>query len=458
MKAHLFLPIVLLTGCTLGPDFSLPGFDAGKNFKQPTSSRATRIPDAWWTLFNDPELTRLTNKAIAANNDLAAARARRDTARALVGVDRARLFPRLDLNSNNGISRISGDNNFPGVKLENQNYRTTFNLSYDADLWGANRRRVEAAEATANSADRLLDSQRLGIATEVARQYFILRALDAQENVLRETINSRGEALQIETSREEAGISDSLATSRAKTEVELAKNDLAFVQRQRGSAANALAVLCGSTPVSFNVSGKISASKLPSISPGLPAEVLARRPDVRAAEQNLRAASARIGIAEAAFYPDISLTGSAGLESLTAGNFLDWQSRVLSLGAGLTAPLLDAGANRANYDASRSSYDESLANYRQALLIALREVEDALVDLQGLSRSMKALDAAKESALDTRRLSQSRYDQGISSYLEVVDADRSVLSIRLALAELDGQQKVSLAALVQALGGGWRGK
>jgi len=458
MKAHLFLPIVFLTGCTLGPDFSLPGFDAGKSFKQPTSSRATPIPDAWWTLFNDPELTRLTHKAIAANNDLAAARARRDTARALVGVDRARLFPRLDLNSNNGISRISGDNTFPGVKLENQNYRTTFNLSYDVDLWGASRRRVEAAEAQASSAELLLDSQRLGIATEVARQYFILRALDSQQKILRETIASRDDALKIETSREAAGLSNSLPASRANTEVELAKSDLAAVQRQRGSVANALAILCGSTPAAFTINSKNSTSRLPTITPGLPAAVLARRPDVRAAEQDLRAASARIGIAEAAFYPQISLTGSAGLESLTAGNFLDWQSRVLSLGAGLTSPLIDAGANRANYDASRSFYDEALARYRQILLIALREVEDALVDLQGISRSRKALDAARESALETRRLSESRYDQGISSYLEVVDADRSVLQIRLALAELEGQQRVSLAALAQALGGGWRDK
>lgn len=458
MKAHPLLLVLLLSGCTLGPDFSLPGFDAGTSFKQPTSGSVTRVPDAWWTLFDDPELNRLTNKAIAANNDLAAARARRNTARALVGVDRARLFPRLDLRSSRGINRISSNNNFPGVELESQNYRTTFDLSYDADLWGANRRRVEAAEAQASAAERIFDSQRLGIATEVARQYFVLRALDDQEKVLRDTIVSRGEALEIETSREEAGISDSLAATQAKTEVELAKNDLASVQRQRGSAANALAVLCGSTPASFDIGSKSSGSRLPAISPGLPAEVLARRPDVRAAEQNLRAASAEIGIAEAAFYPNISLTGSAGLESLTAVNFLDWQSRVLAIGAGLAAPLIDAGATQANYDASRSSYEEALANYRQTLLIALREVEDALVDLQGLSRSREALNAAEESARETLRLSQSRYDQGISNYLEVVDADRSVLSIRLVLAELNGQQRVSLAALVQALGGGWTGK
>ena len=461
MKPLPFLPLlipILIPACTLGPDFSLPTFHPGASFKQPTYTSATPIPDSWWTLFNDPQLTRLTRQAISSNNDLAAARARRDTARALIGIDRARLFPRLDLASIRAISRTSGDNLFPPAPLENQSYRTTFNLAYDADLWGANRRRLEAATAQASAAEQLLDSQRLGIASEVARQYFILRALDTQEKILQQTISSRTEALTIQTSRQQAGLSDSLPATRATTEVELAKRDLANVQRQRGSAENALAILCGTPPSSLRISSSATPAQAPSIAPGLPATVLARRPDIRAAEQNLRAASARIGIAQAAFYPSISLTGSAGLDSLSAGNFLDWQSRVLSLGISRIAPLIDNGANTAAYQASLSNYQESLANYRQSLLIALREVEDALVDLQGLSRSRTALTAAEKSAQETRNLSQIRFEKGISSYLEVVESDRSVLSIRLALAELDGQQKISLTALIQALGGGWTGK
>lgn len=451
--------LLVLTGCTtLGPDFAVPDVSAGRTWKQSTASHSASLPDQWWRLFGDAELNRLVDKSIAANNDIAAARARRNTARTLVGVDRARLFPKLDLNSSNGISRSSGDNALPGQDLENQNYRSTFDLAYDLDLWGANRRSIEAAEAEASASDSLLVAQRLGIASEVARQYFTLRGLDTQEAVLTDTIATRQNALSLEQSKTDAGLTDGLSSSRARTEVELAKNDLAVVERQRGSAEHALAVLCGTRPSDFSISKKSSVSKLPNISAGLPAEVIARRPDMRAAEQNLRAANARIGVAEAAFYPKISLTGSAGLESLSASSFLDWENRVLSLGAGLAAPLFDGGTNRSNYDASRSRYEESLAAYRQTMLVALREVEDALVDLKGLVRSRTALEAALASAADTRNLSFQRYEKGLSSYLEVVDAERGVLSTRLALAEVDAQQRVSLTALARALGGGWSGK
>lgn len=449
---------LFLAACTVGPDFAVPGFAAGGTWKQSTSTQGSALPDEWWRLFRDAELNRLVKRAIYANPDIAAARARRDTARALVGVDQARLFPRLDLHSSSGIDRNSANGAFPIQNLENQSYRASFDFSYDLDLWGSNRRAIEAAEAEFGAAEALLAAQRLGIASEVARQYFTLRGLDAQEAILSETIASRGEALDLEKSRNDAGLTDGLSTSRARTEWERAKNDLALVQRRRGSAEHALAVLCGTRPAAFTVSKKNTRSSLPRIAPGLPAEVLARRPDMRAAEQSLRAANARIGVAEAAFYPDISLTGSAGLDSVDASSFLQWESRVLSLGAGLAAPLIDGGANRANYDASRSRYEESLARYRQTMLTALREVEDALVDLQGLARSRRALDAALASAGDTRKLSFQRYDKGLSSYFEVVESDRELLQIRLALAEVDAQQRISLAALASALGGGWDGR
>jgi multidrug efflux system outer membrane protein len=288
----------------------------------------------------------------------------------------------------------------------------------------------------------------------------VLRGLDAQEAVLNDTLSSRQQSLDLEVTRTDAGLTDGLSSSRARTELELARNDLANVQRQRGSAEHAIAVLCGTRPSDFNIGTRKSDSpgKLPNIRPGLPAEVMARRPDVRASLEQLRAANARIGAAEAEFYPNINLIGSAGLEAVGTSNFLDWENRVLSLGAGLAAPLLDGGARRSNYEASRSTFDEAMANYRQTLLIALQEVEDALVDLQGLARSRSALDAALASARETRSLSGERYDKGLSSYLEVVDADRSVLSTRLALAQVDAQQRLSLAALAKALGGGWRGK
>ena len=455
---------LVLGSCSLGPDFKLPGFSGGTKWKESQATAAKRLPDAWWQLFDDRELNRLVDRALLANNDLAAAKARVDTSRALVGVDRAKIFPSLDLSGSAGISRSSADalrGNLPpgaNVELESQTYRSSFNLRYDPDLWGRNKRTLEASSAQAAASEALLDAQRLGVATEVARQYFLLRGLDTQNAVLLSTLRIRQEALEIQDSKLAAGLIDGLASSRARTEVELAENDIGLVQRQRGSAEHALAVLCGVRPSDFTLTPLASNRPLPTLLPGLPAEILNRRPDVRAAEQELRTANARIGIAETSFYPNFSLTAGGGLESIDIKRFLDWENRVLSLGTAATAPLIDGGANQSNFRAARSRYDETLAAYRQTLLVALREVEDALVDLKGLAKSRNALGLALTSSQETRRLSQERYDKGLTSYFEVVDAERGVLQIRLVLSQLEAQQRITLAALAKALGGGWSGK
>ncbi len=454
----------ILSACTLGPDFAHPHFTGGSRWKESATSATRELPDAWWRLFNDRELTKLIERALAANNDLAAAKARVDTARALVGVDRARLFPTLNLNGSAGIARASegaATRNLPpgfAIDLESQRYRGSLDLAYDPDLWGRNRRLIEASTAQATATESLLDSQRLGVAAEVARQYFLVRGLDRQQIILDDTIRSRQDTLNLQQSKADAGLIDGLSTSQARTELELARNDVAIVARQRGAAEHALAVLCGTQPSNFSVSNRAAVTALPVIRAGLPATVLNRRPDVRAAESLLRAANARIGVAAAAFYPNFSLTTGAGVESIDVQSFLNWQNRVLALGAGVAAPVLDGGTNRANYQASISRRDEALANYRNVLLVALREVEDALVDLKGLAGSRSALDHAHASAKDTQRLAQDRYDKGLSSYLEVVEAGRSVLRIQLVLAQIDAQQRITLAALAKALGGGWSGK
>lgn len=462
MKArHLILPASLLfCSCMLGPDFKLPNDNGGVKWKASKSTAETHLPDDWWKLFNDPELNRLVDRALAANNDLAAGRARVDTARALVGLDRARLFPSLDLTGSANTTRSSAGAMPPGpvTNLENQNYRSNFDLAYDPDLWGRNRRAIEASSAEAAAAQALFDSQRLGIATEVARQYFLVRGLDAQHSVLKSTLKTRQDYLEIQKSRADAGLTDGITTSRAMTEVELVNNDIGSVERQRGAAENALAVLSGKRPADFTISHSESNRSLPNIRPGLPAAVLLRRPDVRAAEQELRAANAKIGVAEAAFYPNFSLSAGGGFESTDVSQFLNWQNRVLSIGAGVALPLIDGGANKANYRAAQSRYEEALANYRQALLIALREVEDAMVDLKGLAKSRTALERAHTSSQETLTLSKDRFEKGLTNYFEVVDAERGSLQIQLSLRQIEAQQRITLAALAKALGGGWSGK
>lgn len=459
LRFYLIPAILLAPSCMLGPDFQLPGVTGGTGWKEGAAADSANLPDTWWRLYGDASLNRLVDRALSANNDLAAAKSRVDTSRALVGIDQARLFPTLDLAGSAGIARASGNvNPNPAAELENKNFRGSFNLAFDPDLWGRNKRLIESSTADADAMAARYDSLRLGLATEVVRQYFVVRGLDEQRAVLQDTLKSRQEALDIQKTKTDAGLTDGLATSSARTELELARNDLANVERQRGAAEHALAVLCGTRPADFAMTESLGQRPLPNIRPGLPASVLARRPDVRAAEQSLKSANAKIGVAEANFYPNFSLTGSAGLESLSASNFLDWESRILSLGAGAAMPIFEGGANKARLAAARSQYEETLAGYRQTLLVALREVEDSLVDLKGLAKSRAALDAALASAKDTRQLTQERYDEGLTSYLDVVNADRTVLQIRLSIAVVDAQQHISLAALAKALGGGWSGK
>ena len=256
---HLILPAaaLILGSCTVGPDFQAPDITGGRKWKESQTVANNCLPDTWWELFNDRDLTRLIDRALAANHDLAAAKARMETARALVGVDRAKLFPTLNLNGSAGISRLSKESathNIPpvfSIDLESQRYRGTFDLAYDPDLWGRNKRQLEATTAQAAASAFMLDWQRLGIATEVARQYFLLRGLDTQQTVLLDTIKSRKNTLDIQQSKADAGLSDALPGSQARTELELARNDLALVERQRGSAEHALAVLCGSRPADF---------------------------------------------------------------------------------------------------------------------------------------------------------------------------------------------------------------
>ena len=459
MNARIFvLPVFLLLGsCMLGPDFKLPDDSGGLKWKASKSTAETHLPDNWWKLFNDPELNRLVDRALAANNDLAAGKARVDTARALVGMDRARLFPSLDLTGSANTTRSSAGAMplGPVMNLENQNYRSSFDLAYDPDLWGRNKRAIEASSAEAAAAQALFDSQRLGLATEVARQYFLLRGLDAQYSVLKSTLKTRQDYLDIQKSRADAGLTDGITTSRAKTELELVNSDISSVERQRGATENALAVLCGKRPADFTISNKDANRALPSIRPGLPAAVLLRRPDVRAAEQELRAANAKIGVAESAFYPNFSLSAGGGFESTDVSQFLNWQNRVLSIGAGGALPLFNAGANKANYRAAQSRYEEALASYRQSLLIALREVEDAMVDLKGLAKSRSSLELAHKSSQETLTLSKDRFEKGLTNYFEVVDAERGTLQIQLALRQIEAQQRITLAALAKALGGGW---
>lgn len=451
-----------LSACTVGPHFERPQIHLPMRWKQRADVSDLPVPDEWWTLFRNRSLNGLIERALANNQDLQAALARVDAARALVGVDAADWFPQLGASASKTWEQLSqksfGANlppGFPLPDLTRRRYNAGFTLNWEIDLWGRVRRSVESARAQAASTEERLAALRLTVAAEVARNYFLAASLDNQMRVIQETIGLRGEAVGLQESRFKSGVANEMDVSRARTEMELARSDHAAIERQRGIVTHAIAVLCGEIPSTFELNAIRTLPEPPRIPAGMPGTVLLRRPDIRAAEQTLRSANAQIGVAKASFYPAFKLTGSGGLESIGAEDFLDWRSKVMSAGPSVTAPIFQGGRLRANLGAARARYDESLASYRQTILTALREVEDSLLDLRAYNKQRAAVAAALTSADETARLARVRYDKGLANYFEAVDADRIVLSTRLAMAQIDGQRLMASVALVKALGGGW---
>jgi outer membrane protein, multidrug efflux system len=462
MNLRLLLPFTLLAAsCTVGPNYKRPDVPGSKGWKEGKATASAQVPDEWWKQFHDTTLNQLVAKAQSSNQDLQGAIARVETARALIGVKRADWFPQLGMTDSfsevrNSSSTFGGGLKFGAAKpkLEQQRYHSSFDLSYEADVWGRIKRGVESAKATMQGAEDALDANRLTIAAEVAKNYFLLRSLDVQRTVVQDTIKSREETLNLQETKFKAGLSNESDTTRARTELSLAKSDLITVERQRGTAEHALAVLCGQAPAGFHVAANGNHNSPPSVPVGLPSDLLERRPDVRAAEQKLKAASADIGVATAAFFPSFKLLGSGGYESLDAGTFLNWENRILSFGPSISLPILNGGRNKANLKAAQSTYNEALAAYRQTLLGAFREVEDALLDLKSYAAQRKDLEDAMHSSEDTERLARTRNEKGLTSYFEVVDANRTVLQTKLSLAQLEGQRMVATVQLYKALGGG----
>ena len=465
MRSILILPCVLAS-CVVGPAYQRPDSPMPEKWKEGATTKNDQpLPDEWWKLFGSSKLNGLVSQALNSNQDLAGARARVETARALIGVKRSEWFPQFGASGGAGIQRQSASSfgaNLPPQfgsvtdMLDRENYKAALDMSYELDLWGRVKRAVEGAKASARAADESVMTQRLIIAAEVARNYFLLRSLDVQQKVVNETIALRIEALKLQQSRFDGGMANEMDVTRARTEHELTKADLAALERQRGSTEHALAVLCGQAPSSFRVAVEATLGAPPKIPAGMPSQLLASRPDVRAAEAELQAANAEIGVAQASFFPTFKLTGSAGLDSVTSKDFLEWENRVLSIGPSVTLPVFQGFKLKSNLRAAQSRYDEALAKYRQTILVALREVEDAMLDLQSLIRQRAAIEAAMKSADETSRLARVRYEKGLASYFEVVEADRTVLTTKLTLAQIDGQRSVSAVLLAKALGGGWK--
>lgn len=447
----------LFTGCAVGPNYTRPSVATPTHWKEAiVATNSTILPAKWWSAFNDPELGALETQAVASNQNLKRAVARVSEARAVARLSKSELYPNVTASGGYTRNRLSENRaNAPLRDFEADDFSGSFDLSYELDVWGRVRRSVEAANAAGASVATELEVVLLTLTADVARNYYVIRSLDHEQLVVEATIALRVDAVHLQESRNQAGLINEVDVTRARTELANVEAELHAIRRARAQMEHALAVLCGQPPADFSVVAKPSNFLAPEIPAELPSELLQRRPDIVEAEQLLRVSSARIGVAKAAFFPTIKLTGTAGLASADLGVLLNGASRAWSVGPSVHIPVFEGGRNRANLKAAEAQYDQSLASYRSTILNAFREVEDALSDLTTLSSQGEAVNRALLSARDTAALADRRYQKGLSSYLEVVDAQRIALQAERQQIQLHGQRAISSILLAKALGGGW---
>ena len=449
---------------SVGPNYKQPPIsvpaayrDSDDSFRWKTATPAdTFTRGEWWNLFGDASLASLETRALAANQDLRAAAARVEQARATAGLTRSAYWPQISANGSvvRELTSATTDNIFPDPLTTN--YRAPLVASWEIDLFGRIRRLNESARADAAASAATFESLRLALTAEVAVNYFSLRATDQELALVRNTVSLRQRALNLVTTRVRSGTAADLDSARAETELATAEAESSAIANRRASLQNALAVLVGESAPTFNVETCDYRFGAPlAVPPGVPSELLERRPDIAAAERSLAAANARIGVAKAAFFPAISLTGTAGYASGDIDNLLKTDSRIWSIGPSLYLPIFQGGRNRANLARSRAAYDESVAIFRQRVLIAFREVQDALTATRLLAEQSSAQERALASARRATALAQIRYDAGYVSYLEVIDAQRTSLSVERANVQLTAQRFAASIGLIKSLGGIW---
>ncbi len=457
----------LLSACgTVGKDFVAPkGIDtpAFRHAAAEPADQAARLPAAWWTVFGDKELDQLEQRALRDNPNVRAAAQRLVQAQAQLGVTRASQLPTVGVSAGVANSRTSAESpmgaTFGHQSIKGNEFSVGANFSYELDLWGRVRRAVEAADAQALAAQDDRDGVMLMLSGQVAATYCQLRGLDADIAILNDALATRRESQQLIEARFNAGLSNELDVSRTRIERANAEADIQEAQRQRNTLEHALAVLVGASP-SEPVVAPAAATALPqppAIPVGLPASLLGQRPDLAASVATLKAFNAQVGVAEGAYYPSLSLTGNFGYASETLSNLAKGSARQFSFGPlALSLPVFEGGRIEANVKLAKARYDEAVANHEGRLLTALREVEDALSDVQQRQKQGDVQVQAQQAAARAVQVAQARFDRGVSTYLDVTDAQRSALAADRAAAQIRTQRLLAAVSVARALGGGWQ--
>jgi NodT family efflux transporter outer membrane factor (OMF) lipoprotein len=427
-----------------------------------TAEPSAQLPRGkWWELYHDPELNRLEELAATNNQQVAMALANFAQAHAAVSVARADFWPALDATPSATRQHASANASSTSAAGDRGVTFNRFNVSADAswelDLWGRIRRQVESARASFTASDDDLESVKLSVQAEVAMDYFTLRALDAQSDLLAQTSGAYERALALTRNRHQAGIASDLDVALAETQLKSAQAQIPAVDLQRAQLRHALAVLCGQVATAFALTpNTVASTNLPAIPVAVPSEWLESRPDISAAERRMAAANANIGVAKAAFYPRVLLNASGGFESVSASDLFTWPSHLWAIGPTLQLPLFTGGRNRAQLESARAIYDGTVATYRQTVLTAFQDVEDELAAQGLLAQQLNEEGAALSAAQRTLDISTNRYKAGVEQYLDVIVAQASALAHQLSVVQLNGQKLAASVSLVKAMGAGWQ--
>ncbi len=449
-----------------GPKYKKPDVNVPQTWESPfpwqAASPSDSIPKgSWWTIFGDAELNQYEERAIAGNQTLKAADSRLSEARSTARVTAAGLYPELDAGPSVSRQRYSANRpGFSGASVSpnafTQNvFSIPFTLNYEIDLFGRVRHSLEASNYNLQASAADLENVRLMITAELAADYFQLRELDAEIAVVRKAVAFEQDGLKLVEERHSGGAVSGLDVAQQQTVLESSLTQLSLLQRQRAQYEHAIALLQGQPASDFKAPVRALAELPPAIPLNLPSELLQRRPDIATAERQVAAANAQIGVARAAFYPSLPLTGGAGFSSRDIASLVTVPSAVWSIGLAALEPLIAGGRNRARLQYARAAYDECVADYRESALVAFQQVEDALSGLNSLTAASDSQQRAVAAANQSLKLANARYSGGIVTYLDVITAQEQALAAERLAAQLFGQRMVTSVYLVKALGGGW---
>ncbi len=451
------------SACTVGPGYkrptaAVPDMWKGEGPWQAAVPKDAIPKGAWWQLFHDAELDQLEQELLQANQSLTAARDRLSQARSQARIASSAYFPAVSADPSGQREEVAANRPFAGGELPpftQNNFTVPFSVSYELDLFGRVRRNLEAANASLQESAATLENVRLVLTAELAADYFNLRELDREAGVVRQSVEIQQKGLDLVNRRHEGGVANGLEVAQQAALLDSTATQLQLVLQQRAQYEHAIAALTGKSASAFSLADAPLNNAPPAIPTGVPSEILQRRPDVAASERQMAYENAQVGLAMAAFYPHITLSGGGGWQSRDIASLITAPSAMWSLGGDLLQPIFDGGRNRANLALSRAAYDESVANYREGVLEAFQQVEDGLSGLALLNQAAKTQKAAVADSRRALDIANDRYVGGLTTYLDVITAQSTLLSNERLATQLLGQQMTTSVYLVKALGGAW---